>query len=455
MKRIAALAVMSVAGLWGQSAQPVNSLPTPIMTKATPQMIYPKSPGWLDASGRVVVVITGENLAYDESRPSTPDLGYQHVYVRGVSPHGDKVTPWFLALEPSGVRLEGRANKSALILSADPARFLSEPGSHLQVKLWVSEGPTVATEPARAGTLHSEWSAIRTIDVAPAGVTKPVPPPAPVTVPSISRILPGEFQILPTTTYRVKVYGKNFSNQDSLQVIFNGDEAGGLSPETAVLGYENNALVPDGDFVFQVTIPEKYRRTTPGSLRVALRKGPKGTLSVEKLLTFNYAAKTAAGPAGAPPANRPLLGSSPGATSHAQAALPPTLTRVSPGSFKVGDKASSYRLRIYGRQVGGAGTRLVFNGEEASAVPAEDLARPVDDDGTPLKDGERVFHVTLPERFRRSSPGPVSVVALQGTVRTNALKVDFEAAALRPAPQLAPAAVAAPKAAPKAPGIKP
>jgi len=427
MLKLLGISLFSVCAAWAS-----GSLGTPILLRANPQMVYPNTPENIDALGRIVIDIGGANLGPpDGDHPAQMEAGYLHVFVRGLSPSMDRATPWTPATSDNGVTLLGGTSLSVMALAVDPARFLSEPGSHLQVKMWVSLGPSAALEPSQAQTQCSEWSAIKTIDVAPAGATKPVPPATPNPPVVITRIVPGDV-ILPAPPggLRLKVYGQNMkSNQ--LSVILNGDEANAILSEDAAHYYEDdNTPIPGGLAMFHVTLPEKVVRTTPGSLRITVKNAYSTAVSREKVLTFSYPARLpAGGPHPAAPAKPVMAPLAPGIVNPV--ALPAALTRVVPASFRLGDRSASYRLRIYGRQVGGAGTKVIFNGDEAGAVPAEDVARNVDDDGTTLKDGERVFHVTLPEKYRRTAAGQVTVTVLQGATRTNAATVDFVAMEVR------------------------
>lgn len=275
-----------------------QGLPTPILLRADPQMVYPGTPGWLDANGRVAVVIYGENLAPndgDNGHPSGPDGGYQHIFIRGVSPHGDKVSPWVAATAANGCQVYGSASVSAISLGVDPARYLSEPGSHLQVKLWVSLSATGSADPVGSGSQSSAWSAIRTIDVAPAGATKPAPVAAPASQPVISRILPSDFTLgTPGLDYRLRIYGTFASG--ACRVIFNGDAAAPVPGEDAAVGYEMTpAWTSTGpDNVFHVTIPARYRRTTPGQLTIAV-VDQAGRTTPGKAVTFTAAAMRSTG----------------------------------------------------------------------------------------------------------------------------------------------------------------
>lgn len=265
-----------------------QGLPTPIFLKADPQMIYAGSPGWLDAEGRIIIYLSGQNLAPNDGmdHPTGHDGGYQHLFVRGVSPKGDRVTPWVPAVWENGARIQGGMNSSVIILAVNPARYLSEPGSHLQLKLWTSLGPVSVDDPSRANTQSSAWSAIKTLDVAPAGAVKPtVAPPAPKPT-AISRIVPDTFTLMSSHDFRIKIYGT--FGTGACKVIFAGDSANPVPSEDASVGYEMNptwtSTGPDN--VFHVTIPEKYRLAKPGQLKVVVLDGS-GRLTPEKAITFN------------------------------------------------------------------------------------------------------------------------------------------------------------------------
>jgi hypothetical protein len=272
-------------------------LPTPILVRADPQMVYPGTPGWLDSNGRVAVYISGENLSPDDDlgHPAGPDGGYQHIFIRGVSPHGDRVSPWVPATAANGCQMYGGAARTMISLGVDPARYLSEPGSHLQVKLWVSLSATGAADPVGSGSMSSPWSAIKTIDVAPAGAVKPTAVPAPGAPPVISRIVPADFSIGNVSQdYRLRIYGT--FGTGACKVIFNGDAVAPVPGEDAAVGYEMTPTWTSTgkDDVFHITIPPKYRRTSPGLLRIAVLDGA-GRLTQEKAVTFSAMAIRATG----------------------------------------------------------------------------------------------------------------------------------------------------------------
>lgn len=299
--RGSAIAASIVALAAGVPAQ-AQGLPTPILVRADPQMVYPGSPGWLDANGRVVITIYGENLAPNDgySHPAGPDGGYQHIFIRGVSPHGDQATPWVPATAANGCQMYGGTSTSGLSLGIDPARYLSEPGSHLQVKLWVSLTATGAADPVGSGSMSSSWSAIKTIDVAPAGATKPAPASSPSAPSVISRLVPADFTLgVPGQDYRLRIYGTFASG--ACQVIFNGDAAAPVPGEDAAVGYEMtpNWTSTGSDNVFHVTIPAKYRRSAPGQLSIVVVDRA-GRATQPKAVTFT--AMTAH------PAGRPAVG---------------------------------------------------------------------------------------------------------------------------------------------------
>ena len=268
-----------------------DELPVPVFGKADPQMIYPNSPGWLDSFGRIVVYLQGENLSPDNDlgHPTGPDGGYQHLFVRGVSPKGDRASAWVPAVWDNGATVLGGCASSVIILAVDPAKYLTEPGSHLQLKLWVSNGATGASDPASSTALCSRWSAIKTLDVAPAGMTKPVAAPAATPMPVLTRIVPSDYTIGESKpNYRLKLYGQHIS-PDALKVVFNGDVAGAVSTEDHIHYYEDDgSLMSGSDGLFHVTIPEKYRLAKPGQLQVAVLEETSGTSTQPKWITFSW-----------------------------------------------------------------------------------------------------------------------------------------------------------------------
>lgn len=412
----------------GRAAAQGHSLPTPIIVSAQPQMIYPGSQGWLDSGGRVRVVLLGENLAPndgDHAHPTGHDGGYQHIFIRGVSPHGDKATAWVPATADNGCLIYGGMFLDVVTLGIDPGRYLSEPGSHLQVKVWVSLGPTEAADPAQSTALCSGWSAIKTLDVAPAGVSKPAVAPPVQTVPTIARIEPSNITLnVPSQSYRIRVYGFHISTPN-LKVIFNGDTAGAISPEDVPSGWdEGQTPLKDADSMFHVTIPEKYRPTTPGRLTLTLNDG--STTGKPSAITFS---PMAIKPVGRLVAPLPMLPLRPSVAASAGAPMAlgqraPVLTRLSATEFNLGDRGASYRIRLYGRNLCAADNKVIFNGDLAGAVAPEDACRNHDDDGTALKADEVLVHVTIPERYRR--PGQVTVALLNGQGRSEPVTLTFK-----------------------------
>lgn len=441
----------ALLGLALSSLGSAQGLPMPILAKADPQMVYPQSAGWLDAYGRVVVTLTGANLAPpdgDLGHPAGPEGGYQHIYVRGVSPSGDRATPWVPAVWDNGARVLGACASTVILLAVDPGRYLSEPGSHLQVKLWVSAGADGAADPSGARTMSSPWSPIKTIDVAPAGAVKPVATPPPSAPAALTRIVPADIQIGDAkASFRLKLYGTHLS-PNALKVVFNGDRAGAVPAEDRVHYYDDDgSFTKGGEGLIHVTIPERYRLAKPGQLRIAVMDDSGAT--PEKVLTFSLPVRTAARPevsalsqAATVTAARPAApGAQAGATIPGIVGPGPQITRLNPTELKVGDRAAAYRIRIYARHLGQEVPKVVFNGEEAMAVPAEDAGRMVDDDGAGLPAGEKVLHATIPERFRRATPGPLSVGLLVGKAKSAPAQLLFKGPepvqAIRP---LAPAA---------------
>ncbi|WP_243294281.1 hypothetical protein [Geothrix mesophila] len=447
-----------------------QGLPMPILAKADPQMVYPQSAGWLDAYGRVVITLTGANLAPpdgDLGHPAGPEGGYQHIYVRGVSPSGDRATAWVPAVWDNGARVLGACASTVILLAVDPGRFLSEPGSHLQVKLWVSAGADGASDPSGSHQLSSPWSAIKTIDVAPAGAVKPVTTPPPSAPAALTRIVPSDIQIgAPQPSFRLKIYGTHLS-PNALKVVFNGDRGGAVSAEDRVHYYDDDgSFTKGGEGLIHVTIPERYRPAKPGQLRIAVMDDSGAT--PEKVVTFSLPVRTSARPAipalsqaAAVTAARTAFPGVQAGTANPGATIPgiigpgPQITRLNPTELKVGDRAAAFRIRIYARHLGQEVPKVVFNGEEATAIPAEDAGRTADDDGASLQAGEKVLHVTIPDRYRRATPGLLSVSLLVGKAKSAPAQILFKgpepvqavrplAPAARPAPAPAPPPLVAP-----------
>jgi len=322
LRGFAIVASAVVLAAWAPAR--AQGLPMPLLVRAEPQMVYPGTPGWLDSNGRVAVYISGENLSPDEDlgHPAGPDGGYQHIFIRGVSPHGDRVSPWVPATAANGCQVYGGAARTVISLGVDPSRYLSEAGSHFQVKLWVSLSATGAADPVGSGSRSSPWSAIKTIDVAPAGAVKPSATPAAGAPPVISRILPADFSIgKPGQDYRLRIYG-TFST-GACKVIFSGETGAPVPSEDPAVGYEMTpAWTSTGkDNVFHVTIPPKYRRTSPGQLRVAVLDSA-GRVTQEKAVTFSAMAIQAAG--------RPSVALPPAAIRTPAATVPPVAVQAAP-----------------------------------------------------------------------------------------------------------------------------
>lgn len=437
-----------------------QGLPMPILAKADPQMVYPQSSGWLDAYGRVVITLTGANLAPpdgDLGHPAGPEGGYQHIYVRGVSPGGDRATAWAPAVWDNGARVLGACASTVILLAVDPGRFLSEPGSHLQVKLWVSAGADGAADPSGAHTMSSPWSPIKTIDVAPAGAVKPVTTPPPSAPAALTRIVPSDIQIgVLQPSFRLKIYGTHLG-PNALKVVFNGDRAGAVLAEDRVHYYDDDgSFTKGGEGLIHVTIPERYRLAKPGQLRIAVMDDSGAT--PEKVVTFSLPVLTAARPPVPALSQAATVTAARTAAPGAQAgtAIPgiagpgPQITRLNPAELKVGDRAAAFRIRIYARHLGQEVPKVVFNGEEAMAVPAEDAGRTADDDGASLQAGEKVLHVTIPERYRRATPGPLPVSLLVEKARSAPAQILFQG--LAPVPVVRPLA---PAPRPASPATKP
>jgi hypothetical protein len=422
MTRSLTPSVRLVAALLFAAGLRAQDLPTPIFLRADPQMVYPNSPGWLDGNGRVVVYLQGENLSPDDDlgHPSGPDGGYQHLFIRGVSPHGDKATAWMPCTASNGCITYGGAARSVIILAADPSRFLSEPGSHLQVKLWVSLGADGADDPEHATNRHSGWSAIKTIDVAPAGATKPAPKVTSET-PILTRVVPSNFTLMaPTPSYRLRIYGDNLCGTGNT-VVFNGDTAHPVPAEDGCTGRDDDgSFLPEGR-LFHVTLPERYRRTTPGQLTVAI-VNPQGQ-SQTRVITFSAMTAKAAGFPGAQAVRGGVLATprSLGAavTGPQQASLPPAILRLTPATLRIGTPPADWRLEIYGVRLGKGPVRVAFDGDLVGAVPAE---------VQPAPSGEQRVLVVLPERYRRRTAGTVKVRVLAGQAQTQEVELAFTTA---------------------------
>ncbi|WP_257304777.1 hypothetical protein [Geothrix campi] len=353
-----------------------QGLPLPILIRAEPQVIYPGTPGWLDSNGRVAIYISGENLSPDDDlgHPAGPDGGYQHIFIRGVSPHGDRVSPWVPATAANGCQIYGGAARTVISLGVDPSRYLSEPGSHLQVKLWVSLSATGAADPVGSGSMSSPWSAIKTIDVAPAGAVKPSATPAAGAPPVISRIVPADLLIGSGQDYRLRIYG-TFST-GGCKVIFAGDAAAPVPGDDPAVGYEMTPTWTSTgtDNVFHVTIPAKYRRTSPGQLRIAVLDSA-GRATPEKAVTFSTMTVRDTGrpPISALPTQTPRIATVPPAAPPVAVQTAPPPPPGQPAVFQVKLTAPP-KLAEIPSDVAARGQRLAAR-VQGAARPRYDQAR--------------------------------------------------------------------------------
>ena len=175
MKKSIVLMSTLAAGLACAASALAGDLPTPGIQRADPQMIYPGQMP-LDSNGLIVVNFSGHDLGpadNDNGHPAGWRGGYQHIFIRGVSA-ANVAGAWVecrdWSCNPRGVT---GIEHNSLSLGLSP-KILSQPGGHLQVKVWVSAGANVTNDPAKASGPHSDWSPIYTIDIAPAGAVRPV-----------------------------------------------------------------------------------------------------------------------------------------------------------------------------------------------------------------------------------------------------------------------------------------
>jgi hypothetical protein len=249
-------------------------LPTPHFSGANPQVVYSGTPDFTDSNGRVAVYLKGEYLSPDNDlgHPSGWIGGYQHVMIRGISA-GNRAGAWVRCVADNGCITYGGAAQSVLILGLDPARYLGERASHLQVRMWVSNNASDADDPAQpGGVLASDWSNIWTVDAAAPGTSKPAPVAEAPVRPVIARISPAEIAIGdPKADYRIRIYGATCG--EHRVVVFNGDASMAIAPEESnCRGYDDdNSLLPKGTNLIHVTIPERYRLHTAGSVEVTVQ----------------------------------------------------------------------------------------------------------------------------------------------------------------------------------------
>ncbi len=99
--------------------------------------------------------------------------------------------------------------------------------------------------------------------------------------------------------------------------------------------------------------------------------------------------------------------------------------------FRLPDPAATYRIKVYGTNMGGTDNKVLFNGDAAAAVTQEARTRYYDEDNSLLQGGVGLFWVTVPEKFRRVGQLTVVVQSSEG-LRSNPLALTFQGMALKP-----------------------
>ena len=233
-------------------------LPLPGITRADPNPVYPGVTR-TDSNGRVEIVFYGHDLGPDDGdngHPAGWRGGYQHIFIRTVSAdnragnwaecQGDLCMPY----GSTGV------GRDRLDLGLAPA-LLSQPGSHLQIKLWVSLGADGASNPEQATNQASGWSPIYTVDVAGSGQAEAAP--------VVLKMSPSEIGIDgASSNWYIRLIGTGLCKGTS-QIVFNGDMASALSVYPDRCGTVGPDY-PHGTQLYDVELPEALRK--PGVVTV-------------------------------------------------------------------------------------------------------------------------------------------------------------------------------------------
>ncbi len=248
---------VSAVALLGLAGAAHATLPTPVITRADPQPVYPGAA--LDHNGRVALTLIGHDLGPkdgDNGHPAGYAGGYQHIFIRGVS--ADNIAGAWVECRPDDCVPYGSTGVDADTIHLGIApHVLSQPGSHLQIKLWVSLGADVAGTPEEAHSQASGWSPIYTVDVARAGQA--------AAAPVILKFEPSEIGIDgASTNWYVRLIGTGLCTS-SAKIVFNGDLASALTVNPARCGTVGSGY-PSGTSLYDIEIPAALR--TPGTVTV-------------------------------------------------------------------------------------------------------------------------------------------------------------------------------------------
>ncbi len=252
---LAALCILALAGAATGTA--FAALPTPVITRADPQPVFPGAP--LDGNGRIALTLTGHDLGPndgDNGHPAGYAGGYQHIFIRGVSAD-NKAGAWVECRPDDCVPYGSTGVHGTTINLGIAPHVLSQPGSHLQIRLWVSLGADPANNPEEAHSQASGWSPIYTVDVARPGQT--------AAAPVILKFEPAEIGIDgPSTNWYVRLIGSGLC-KPSNNIVFNGDMANAIPVSPSRCGTVG-AGYPSGTELYDVEIPTDLRK--PGTVTV-------------------------------------------------------------------------------------------------------------------------------------------------------------------------------------------
>lgn len=266
--------------VFASAASAQGGLPTPQIQRS-PQaapLIYDEQVRQLDYNGRFVLDLEGVNLGPDDtSHPGGYRGGYVHLWVRRISA-GNQAEPWRKCDDNADCFVYGGTSKQRIHLGIGPG-FIAEPGSHLQFKVWISLGATMAEDPAVSDSMGSNWSPVFTVDRAQAGVVKPPPPKV---LPVITRITPQAFEIAPgqSRDWTLLVYGRNVCGPNFF-ALFNSDETTKAVPQTCSVIDADGSHLPDGVYLMRVNVPEAYRRIGTWQVTLRTREGDSAPMPLE------------------------------------------------------------------------------------------------------------------------------------------------------------------------------
>jgi len=247
------------------------TLPTPVITHADPQPVYPG--GALDSNGRIALTLTGHDLGPndgDNGHPAGYAGGYQHIFIRGVS--ADNRAGAWVECRPDDCVPYGSTgvSRDRINLGIAP-HVLSEPGSHLQIKLWVSLGADPANNPEEAHSQASGWSPIYSVDVARPGMA--------ASPPVILKFEPSEIGIDgASTNWYVRMIGTGLCKASN-RIVFNNDMGNAVAVSPSRCGTVGSGY-PSGTELYDVEIPMTLRKPGTVTVRVHGDAGDSATQSV-------------------------------------------------------------------------------------------------------------------------------------------------------------------------------